>query len=110
MGFEIYPNNKFVLGWFEIRIILIVLLPFLFLIKKISANRWLSLLLLFLLLYDVGMRWIKPSKDFNFTVINFSTNNLLFQAMHYLSWFILVYALFWFIKKLPSQSKLRTKV
>jgi hypothetical protein len=105
MGFELYPNNKFVVGWFEVRMLLVLLIPFLFLIKKLSAERWLSVVMLFLMLFDVLKSWIKPSKEgFNFTIISFSTEHLLLQTIHYSSWLIAVYALFWLMKKLPFKS------
>jgi hypothetical protein len=108
MGFEIYPNNKFVVGWFEVRILLVLLLPFLFLIKKLSDSRLLSVALLCLMLFDVFKNWIKPNTEgFNFTIITFSTNNWFLQIMHYSSWFISLYALLWLIKRLPYSNEVK---
>ena len=110
MGFEIYPNNKFVLGWLEVRIILVVLLPLLFLMKKLSAERWLSIAMMFLLLFDIIKDFIAPSKGINFSVITFAHQNLSLQILHYTSWLIAIYALFWLIKKLPSQKTINHKL
>jgi len=103
MGFEIYPNNKFILGWQEVRIILILLLPLLFLIKKLSANRLLTITMFFLLLYDLCSHLIAPSKGLNFSIITFQIEHLPINILNYISWFTTIYALFWLIKKLPTQ-------
>ena len=101
------PNQKIEIGWNEIKMWLTILLPFFFLLKRISANRILSLLMLFLLLND----WFKlylislKSSWSMFEASNFYVYNLWLNIMHYTSWVIFVYALFWFVKKLPSQSK-----
>ena len=101
------PNQKIEIGWNEIKMWLTILLPFFFLIKRISANRILSLFMLFLLLND----WFKlylislKSSWSMFEASNFYVYNLSLKIMHYISWMIFVYSLFWFVKKLPSQSK-----
>ena len=105
MGFEIYPNNKFVVGWQEVRILLIILLPLLFLIKKLSSNQLLTIIMFFLLLFDLVSNLIAPSKGLNFSLISFQIEHLLINILKYISWFITVYALFWLLKKLPSQLK-----
>ena len=105
------PNQKLEIGWSEIKLWLTILLPFFFLIKKISANRILSIFMVFLLVND----WLKLyliSLKSNWSIFeghNFYVYNLSLKIMHYASWIIFMYALFWFVKKLPSQRKIQTK-
>ena len=105
MGIEI-NLNKFSLGWLEIRGILVVVLPFLFLIKKISAEKLLSTAMFFLLSFDVLTKLINPKAiEVSFSVITFATDHLLLQIINYVSWFAAVYALFGLIGRLPIQNK-----
>ncbi len=101
------PNQKVEIGWNEIKLWLTILLPFFFLIKRISANRILSVFMLFLLLNDWFKLYLISLKS-NWSMFeshNFYVYNLSLKIMHYISWMIFIYALFWFIKKLPSQRK-----
>ncbi len=105
------PNQKIEIGWNEVKLWLIILLPFFFLIKRISANTLLSLFMLFLLLSDWFKLYLISLKS-NWSMFeshNFYVYNLWLKIMHYTSWLVFVYALFWFIKKLPSQHKLQSK-
>ncbi len=105
MGIEI-NLNKFSLGWLEIRIILVVVIPFFFLLKKISAEKLLSIAMVFLLLFDVLTKFINPKvSEVSFSVITFTTDHLHLQLINYISWFVTVYALFGLIGKLPAQNK-----
>jgi hypothetical protein len=105
------PNQKLEIGWSEIKLWLTILLPFFFLIKRISANRILSLFMLFLLVNDWFKLYLISLKS-NWSIFeshNFYVYNISLKLMHYTSWVIFIYALFWFVKKLPSQRKLQTK-
>lgn len=104
---HIQPNTtqETTTGWNEIKLLLTILLPFLFLIKRISANRILSLLMLFLLINNWLYQLIISLQQ-NWSVgytTSFYVYQLPQQIMHYISWLIFVYALFWLIKKLPYQ-------
>ena len=103
------PNQKITIGWNEVKMWLIILLPFLFLIKRISANRILSLLMLFLLLNDWLQLYLISLKSSwsMFEASKFYVYNMPLKIINYASWMVFIYALFWFIKKLPSQ---RTKI
>lgn len=101
------PNMKIEIGWTEIKGWLVILFPFLFLIKPISGNRLLTLFMLFLLLQDwfvYVIECIKGKRNFYFS--SFTTYHLFYQIVHYCSWVIFLYALFWFIKYLPYQKKI----
>ncbi len=108
IGFDFFPNNRINLGWQETRILLIIFLPFLFLIKKISSDKLLSICVFFLLIFDEIKKLIfSKSSSLNFSLINFSTQNLLLNLMNYISCFIFMYTLLWFLKRLShQQSKL----
>lgn len=101
------PNQKIEIGWNEIKTWLIILLPFFFLIKRISANRILSFFVWFLLVNDWLKLFILSLKS-NWSLFeshNFYVYNLSFKIINYISWMIFMYALFWFINKLPYQQK-----
>jgi len=107
MGIKPEPNQKVAIGWNEIKMWLTILLPFFFLVKRMSANRILSLFMLFLLLNDWFKTYLISLKSnwSMFEASNFYVYNLPLKIIHYISWMIFVYALFWFVQKLPSQSK-----
>ncbi|MCX6209783.1 MAG: hypothetical protein NTZ59_09900 [Bacteroidetes bacterium] len=101
------PNAKIEIGWQDVKNWLIILVPFLFLIKPIMGNRILSLLMLFLFLNNwlvYVFDCVKGKSNFYFS--SFTTYHLPFQMMHYFSWFVFLYAAFWFIKYLPYQKKI----
>ncbi|MBS4043156.1 MAG: hypothetical protein KGZ59_05015 [Chitinophagaceae bacterium] len=105
MGVDVYAVLFNSITWEHIRIVLIIVLPFLFLIKKLVANKFLSILMLFLLLSDIIIKIIAhKASSFNFTLVNFSFVNFHLNFIHYFSWFVVVYAILFFAKKLPSQS------
>lgn len=91
--------------WFEIRYLLLIVLPYIFIIKKLSANKILASGMLLILQWDVAVNLFH-------TIFNKETNSgLLFyfpylgeyKILNYISLFIAVYALLWLLKKLPSQ-------
>ena len=111
LSMDVKPNanQKVAIGWNEIKSWMTILLPFLFLIKRISANRILSVFMLFLLLYDWFKLYLISLKS-NWSMFeshNFYVYNLSLKIMHYISWMVFLYAIFWFTKKLPSQRKFK---
>lgn len=91
-------------GWFELRLLLIILLPLLFLFKKLSANGWLTLLMFVLLNWSWGQRSISSGQDFFSTwSIYGSGSDLVFNILNYLSLLVGGYALLWLLKRLPNQ-------
>ncbi len=100
------PNLKVEIGWQDIKYWLIILVPFLFLIKPLMGNRILSLFMLFLLLnnwFTYIADCLKSKTSFYFN--SFTTFHLPYQMMHYFSWLTFLYAAFWFIKYLPYGKK-----
>lgn len=105
MGVDVYAILFHSITWEHFRIVSVILLPFLFLFRKFSTNKFLSLLMIFLLLSDLILKLILPNTvGFNFTLVNFSFARFHLNFIHYFSWFILVFAILFFTKKLPSQS------
>ena len=106
MGIDVYAVLFHAITWEHIRIVLIIFIPFLFLFKKLSTNKFLSVLMIFLLLSDIIIKFLVPkASSFNFTLVNFSATKFHLHFIHYFSWFVVVFALLFFFKKLPSQSK-----
>lgn len=92
--------------WFHVKFLLLICIPFLFLIKKIKTNHLLSIVMLILLQWDIAedvyYNLILNTKT---SGINFYMPYLaFFKILNYVSLFILVYALLWLTKKLPSQT------
>ena len=106
MGFDVFPDIFYPITWQLIRVTLIILLPLLFIIKKLLANKVLSGIILLLIISDYLQELITPSTaTFKFSLITFSTHNFGLNSINYVSWFVFVFSLFWFLKRLPSQSK-----
>ncbi len=86
--------------------LLAMIVPFLFLFKKMKANKWLVLVELFLLWWSDVWRFLQNMfRDYlpSSWSVNYDGYNLPFQVLNYLSLFIGTYALLWLLKKLPSQ-------
>lgn len=98
MGFEIFPDGKIVIGWQELRLILVVLLPFLFLFKKLQSNNWISLLLVLLLIYD-GIAQLFHLSTTTSSYIAFTESNYLILSIQYLCWMSFMYATLWLLKR-----------
>ena len=91
-------------GWFELRLAMIIILPFLFLFKKLSANGWLTLLLLILLNWSRCQQYLSPGTDFlSSWSVYYSFGDLAFKILNYLSLIVGGYALLWLLKRLPYQ-------
>jgi hypothetical protein len=99
-------NQPIEISWFQIKFILLIVLPYLFLFKKLAANKWLTIILLILLQWDVVVDL------FQNLIINHHTAGILFytpyllffKILNYIALFIAVYALLWLLKRLPHQS------
>ena len=91
-------------GWFELRLAMIILLPFLFLFKKLSANGWLALLLFILLNWSRCQQLLSPGTDFlSSWSVYYSFSDLAFKILNYVSLLVGGYALLWLLKRLPFQ-------
>lgn len=91
------------IGWQETRMLLTVLVPFLFLKKYLIANKWLSFLMFALLSYSYFIYVVDAitgKSEFFFSF--FTTNNFIFKLMHYCCWIIVVYVILRHIKYLPK--------
>ncbi len=85
-------------GWFDVRMGLIMLLPFLFVFKRFQKSILLTLLLLFLLWWD------KTDVLLNFEISSFDIV-LLIKILNYACLYIAAYALLWLLQRLPYQQE-----
>jgi len=86
----------YAIGWFEIRLLLLVLLPLLFIIKKFSSNILLTAVMLVLLCWN---------NIPTFFAVFSNEAGLLFKTLNYFCLFIAAYALLWLLKRLPHQQQ-----
>lgn len=95
------------IGWFEIRFLLLVFLPYLFLFKKLVANKIFSVVILLIIQWSFIQSCISSLRE-GYTLpymIFYLPYNISFKILNYISLFIAVYALLWMLKKLPSQQE-----
>lgn len=99
------PKQPIQLGWFEIKFILLITLPYLFLFKKLAKNVWLSLAFFTILQWDIiAMLYNSLFKQqATFSVLFYMPYLAEFKILSYLCLFVAVYALLWLLKRLPSQ-------
>jgi len=97
--------SKIILGWFEIRFLLLVFLPYLFLFKKLITNKLFSILMFVIIQWSFIQSCYNSLHDSHTfpLIIYYLPYNINFKILNYLSLFIGVYALLWLLKKLPSQ-------
>jgi hypothetical protein len=97
--------SKIILGWFEIRFLLLVFLPYLFLFKKLITNKLFSILMFVIIQWSFIQSCYNSLHDSHTfpLIIYYLPYNISFKILNYLSLFIGVYALLWLLKKLPSQ-------
>lgn len=99
------PKQPIEISWFQIKFLLIVTLPYLFLFKKLSKNYVLSVAMLILLQWDFF------AMLYNSFIKGEENSGILFyipyladlKILNYICLFIAVYALLWLLKRLPSQ-------
>jgi len=89
-----------------VRNVLMLLIPLLFLFKKLSSNVLLSMVMLIVLRWDYWVYWLsKFSRDYVSSSWSyyFDTASLVFAILNYCSLLIGSYALLWLLKRLPHQ-------
>jgi cell division protein FtsB len=89
-------SYHYTVGWFDVRLALVLFLPFLFLFKKFSSHIFLTIILTALLWWDQLQSW----SGFDFSMLDIL---LLIKIFTYACLFIAAYALLWLLKKLPYQ-------
>lgn len=94
------------ISWFQIKFVLLIFLPFLFLSKQLKSNIILAGIMLVLLQWDVAADMYQSIFKQSQTagVIFYFPYLLFYKILNYLALFISVYALLWLAKKLPYQS------
>lgn len=88
-GIQIKDLPPFEPDAFFYRLMCMIILPWLFLVRKCRNTPWLSLVLLGIIYSGATGSW--------------NTYDLLFKVLHYLSLLCAVYALLWLLKELPFQ-------
>lgn len=93
------------IGWFEIRYLLLMVLPFLFISKTLAKNKIAVLIMLVLLQWDIVHTLYKMvfTKETSSGFLFYLPYNIEFRILHFISLFIGTYALLWLLKRLPSQ-------
>jgi len=86
-------------GWFDVRMILIALLPFLFIFKRFQKSILLTVLMLCLLWWD------KTESLFNFDISSLDIV-ILIKLLNYCCLYIAAYALLWLLRRLPYQQEM----
>ena len=85
-------------GWFDVRMALIVLLPFLFVFKRFQKSILLTILMLVLLWWD------KTERVLNLDISSIDIVTLI-KILNYCCLYIAVYALLWLLHRLPYQQE-----
>jgi len=94
------PLNAYSLGWVQLRLILLLLLPLFFLKKEYAANLFLTGLVVFLFWCDKLMSLYKYH-DLSLHPF-YSLLDWTFKILNYSCLLVAGYALLWLAKKLPS--------
>lgn len=95
-GMELKELPPFEPDAFFYRLMVLIILPWFFLIRKCRNTIWLSIILLIVIFIGGTSSW----NDFD----------LLFKTLNYACLLCAVYALLWLLKELPFQRKQRRKV
>jgi hypothetical protein len=97
------------IGWFEIRYLLLVILPFFFISKKIAKSRLAASIMLILLQWSFLQQCYTMffTKETTLSSLFYMPYNVEFKALHFISLFIGTYALLWLLKRLPSQRTIK---
>lgn len=98
---KLMSTNK----WEAFKNIAVLLLPFLFLFKKLSANVLLTLCALVLIKWDVIDRIYEKIAYPNITKSYYQPEYSIFHILNYGCLLIAVYALLFLLKRLPHQAK-----
>ena len=85
-------------GWFDLRMILIVLLPFLFVFKRFQKSILLTVLMIVLLCWD------KIETVLNVDISSFDIVTMI-KILNYSCLYIAAYALLWLLQRLPYQQE-----
>lgn len=93
------------IGWFEIRYLLLMLLPFFFISRSMAKNKMASIIMLLLLQWDLVSMLYKMmfTKETTSGFLFYLSYNIEFKILHFISLFIGTYALLWLLRRLPSQ-------
>jgi hypothetical protein len=104
LNVPLHTNQPIEIGWQQIKDWLIILLPFLFLVKPLMANRWLSVGLIFLLKYNFWVyNFTHLSSPQSWYVDTYLPYNFPLYLIHYIAWFCTIFSFLWLIKYLPKK-------
>jgi hypothetical protein len=93
------------IGWYEIKFLLLIILPWFFFIRKLAKNKIASLIMLVLLQWEVVEVFYKSvfTRQSSSGILFYFPYLIEFKILNYLCLFVAVYALLWLLKRLPSQ-------
>jgi hypothetical protein len=98
---KLMSTNK----WEAFKNIAVMLLPFLFLFKRLSANVLLTIIALVLIKWDFIDRIYEKIAYPNITKSYYQPEYSVFHVLNYGCLFIAIYALLFLLKRLPHQAK-----
>lgn len=103
------PDAKVEITFDDVRILLLIILPYFSLIKKISANHLFTLTMLVLLQWNFLKEIVQPiiTKQPSSGMLFYIPYLIEFKIIGFVGLFMAVYALLWLLKKMPNQSKLQ---
>jgi hypothetical protein len=112
LSFNIKPPKNLPpvqIGWFEIRFLLLMLVPYFFISKKLAKSRIIALLMLILLQWGLLQDIYKIffTKETTLSFLFYMPYNVELKTLHFISLFIGTYALLWLLKRLPSQRTIK---
>lgn len=101
----INPKQKIVFSFDDLRYLLLVILPYFFLIKKISANIIFTICMLVLIQWNFLQEILKsifqPQQSSG--ILWYLPYLVEYKILHFISLFMAVYALLWLLKRMPKQ-------
>lgn len=103
------PNAKVDITFDDVRVLLLIILPYFSLIRRVSASQLFTLLMLLLLQWSFLKEILQPyiTKQPSSGILFYVPYLIEFKIIGFIGLFMAVYALLWLLKRMPNQSKLK---
>ncbi len=98
---KLMSTNK----WEAFKNIAVLIIPFIFLFKRLSANIVLTIAMLVLIKWPILEKWYQKIAYPNITYSTYKADFTTFQVLNYGCLLIAIYALLFLLKRLPHQRK-----
>ncbi len=98
---KLMSTNK----WEALKNIAVLIIPFIFLFKKLSANIVLTVIMLVLLKWQILEKWYQKIAYPNIVYSTYKNEFTTFQILNYGCLLIAIYAFLFLLKRLPHQRK-----